>query len=116
MVGTWPVCSRQPSVAQEGLLGLSVFMTKPPLNSLIRFRSNGHEATVVEHTDRGFRYLLAHEYPYLPKWGLTFAGEGEVFLDVEGAESFWESDIEVIQELSEWPPVSWTYQAFTTTT
>lgn len=87
-------------------------MIKPPLNSLIRFRSNGHEATVIEHTDRGFKYLLAHDYPFIPRWGLTFSGEGEVILD-EKTSAFWEADIEVISEFSEWPPISETFQSIT---
>lgn len=84
-------------------------MTKPPVNSLIRFKSNGHEATVIEHTDRGFKYVLAHQYQFIPKWGLTFAGEGEVFLDVEGAPEFWEADVQVIEQFSD-PQESWTVQ------
>jgi len=89
-------------------------VTKPPLNSLIRFRSNGQEATVSEHTSLGFRYVLAHQYPFIPRWNLTFSGEGEVILDEE-TQAFWEADIEVIKEFSEWPPVSQTFQSITYT-
>jgi len=89
-------------------------VTKPPLNSLIRFRSNGHEATVSEHTTLGFRYVLAHDYPFIPRWNLMFAGEGEVILD-EGTSAFWEADIEVIPEFSDWPPASQTFQQITYT-
>lgn len=85
-------------------------MKPPPLNSLIRFRSNGHEATVTAHTKRGFKYLLAHEYPYIPRWGMSFSGEGEVFLDVWGSKAFWEQEIERIEEFSEWLPASETFQ------
>ena len=90
-------------------------MTKPPINSLIRFRSNGHEATVTSHTERGFKYLLAHQYPFIPRWNMTFTGEGEVFLDVWGAKSFWEKEIERIKEFSEWPSASEAYQTITHT-
>jgi hypothetical protein len=89
-------------------------MIKPPLNSFIRFRSSGHEATVSEHTTLGFRYVLAHDYPFISRWNLTFSGEGEVFLDEE-TQAFWEADIEVIQKLSEWPPASQTFQSITYT-
>lgn len=89
-------------------------MIKPPLNSLIRFRSNGHEATVSEHTTLGFRYVLAHDYPFIPRWGAYFTGEGEVYLDAE-TRAFWEADIEVIPHFSEWPPASQTFQSITYT-
>lgn len=86
-------------------------MTKPALNSLIRFRSNGHEATVTEHTDRGFKYLLAHEYSFIPRWGMMFSGEGEIFTDLDWYD--WAANIEYIETFSEWPPVSQTFQTNT---
>lgn len=76
-------------------------MTKPPLNAKVRFRHNGHEATIVAHTERGFKYLLAHTYPFIPRWGMSFSGEGEIFTDVEGYD--WAADIEYVESFSEGP-------------
>ncbi len=74
-------------------------MTLKPLpGTLIRFRSNGHEAKVTRHTDRGFKYELVRDYPFIPRWGMYFSGEGEVFTDVLGYD--WQRDIKLIQELS----------------
>ncbi len=78
-------------------------MTKPPVDTLIRFRSNGHEATVTQHTERGFKYLLARTYPFIPRWGMSFSGEGEVFTDIPEHEWFLRDEIEVISAFSEEP-------------
>ena len=88
-------------------------MTKPPVNSLIRFRSTGHEATVIEHTARGFKYRLAREYPFIPRWGMSFAGEGEVFTDHPELHWHLKDDIQPIEAFS--PPISYTYQTVTYT-
>lgn len=76
-------------------------MTKPPVNTLIRFRSNGHEATVTEHTARGFKYLLARDYPFIARWGMSFSGEGEVFTDVPEHEWHLKEDIQIIEAFSD---------------
>ncbi len=80
-------------------------MTKPPVNSLIRFRSNGHEATVTQHTERGFKYLLSREYPFIPRWGMSFAGEGEIFTDMPELEWFLREDIQTIELFSPEPAI-----------
>lgn len=76
---------------------------KPPVNTLIRFRSNGHEATVTEHTERGFKYLLAREYPFIPRWGMSFSGEGEIYTDMPEHEWFLKDEIEVIKAFTPEP-------------
>lgn len=54
-------------------------MNRPPLNSRIRF-DDGHEADVIEHTTRGFRYK-GQPRPFIPRWGMSFTGEGEIYTD-----------------------------------
>lgn len=54
-------------------------MNRPPLHSRIRF-DNGREAEVVEHTARGFRYK-GEPHPWVPRWGMSFTGEGEIYTD-----------------------------------
>lgn len=54
-------------------------MNRPPLSSRIRF-DNGQEAEVIEHTERGFRYK-GEPSSFMPRWGMSFTGEGEIFTD-----------------------------------
>lgn len=78
-------------------------MTKPPVDTLIRFRSTGHEARVTSHTERGFKYLLAREYPFIARWGMSFSGEGEVFTDMPELEWHLRDDIQIIEAFSKEP-------------
>ena len=81
-------------------------MTRPPLNSRIRFL-NGHqrEATVIEHTERGFKYK-GEPYSICPRLGMNMTGEGEVFCDMEDRGYDWTRDIEVIEEEHEQVPLT----------
>ena len=63
-------------------------MTKPAIGERILLSYPPYEATVVAHTKRGFSY---HGNPssFIPRWGMSFTGEGEMFTDVPG----WERQI-----------------------
>jgi len=65
--------------SQTGASCLSV-NGRPPINSLIRF-DDGHEAVVTAHTERGFTYK-GPPRSFIPRWGMSFTGEGEIFTDI----------------------------------
>ena len=45
-------------------------------------------ATVTEITSRGFKYCYEKSPPFVPRCGLSFTGEGEVFCDM-GSPRMW---------------------------
>lgn len=53
---------------------------KPDIGSRIRFPQTGLETEVIEHTERGFKYKGAPS-SFIPRWNLSFSGEGEIFTD-----------------------------------
>jgi hypothetical protein len=69
---------------------------RPPLNSLIRF-SDGYEALVTEHTERGFKCVGAPGRFSHPRLGYHSTGEEHVFTDIPEAR-----DYEVVKQLTAW--------------
>ena len=42
--------------------------------------ADGYAVSVIVHTERGFRYK-GEPRSFIPRWGLSFTGEGEFFTD-----------------------------------
>ena len=63
-------------------------MTKPAIGERILLSYPPYEATVTAHTERGFSYQ-GNPSSFIPRWGMSFTGEGEMFTDVPG----WERQI-----------------------
>ena len=52
--------------------------------------NSGEEITVTELTTRGFKYA-SEPRPFIPRWGMSFAGGGEIFLDEDHLMDFFNS-------------------------
>lgn len=65
---------------------------RPDIGTRLRDQA-GHESVVTEHTARGFRYT-GKPHSMIPRWGMSFTGEGEVFCDVEGFD--WRNHYDVV--------------------
>ena len=50
-----------------------------------------HPATVTGITARGFTYDYGHPSPFIPRMGLSFSGQGEVYCDT-GLPIHWQLD------------------------
>lgn len=46
-------------------------------------------ATVTEITRRGFKWDFGKPKPFIPRWGMSFTGHGETYLDVH-ADILWD--------------------------
>lgn len=67
---------------------------RPALNARLRDKTTGREVTVIEHTARGFTYK-GEPYPFIPRMGTHFTGEGEIFCDVPGWD--WRAQYDLIE-------------------
>jgi len=67
---------------------------KPPIGTRLRDKESGRECVVTAHTERGFAYK-GEAYSWIPRWGLTFTGEGEIFTDLDWDD--WTIHYEVIE-------------------
>lgn len=56
---------------------------KPPVGKRILLTHPPYEATVTAHTECGFTYR-GNPSSFIPRWGMSFTGEGEIFTDVLG--------------------------------
>lgn len=56
---------------------------KPAIGERILLTYPPYDVTVIAHTERGFTYR-GKPSSFIPRWGMSFTGEGEMFTDVPG--------------------------------
>lgn len=67
-------------------------MTRPPLKSRIRLLQYPYcEATVTDHTERGFLYQYDEPIPF----GRNTSSGGEMFCDLDWSD--WEGRVEILE-------------------